>query len=552
MADIGYASLMLALIFAAYSAIVSIANVRRKSPALALSARNGLIATAVFYTLAIEAMLYALITDDFGIELVASHSSHDLSLIYKFTALYSDKAGSLLFWGWLVSVFAVILVWSRRRGFKDIMPHSVGVLAVILVFFLVLVTIVVNVFRENPHSLSDGLGLNPQLQNPGMAIHPPLLFLGYAGFAIVFAVGVGALIRGGEVDDWLSGIRRWALFAWGALGLANLAGAWWAHDVGGWGGYWAWDPVENAGLMPWLLGTALLHSVAAQRKRGYLKSWGIALIIFTFVFTLLSPFITHGGFEESPLHGFADSPVPPYILSFMVIVLAGSFGLVFLRRGRGRIDYPESLISREGALFLTNIVLGLITLLVLIGTVAPGIADALGRNVAIERDFFDWSAGPAFLFLVLLMGICPLLKWRKSSLDILRGSLLYPVLLSAVAAMGVLIAGIGNWYALAALVCGFPLFGIAQELVRGARARHRAGGQNYIKAFLSLIWHDRPRYGGFIVHIGIILITVGVIGSSLCSDDFMVNLIWAGGGGLLLGGAIAFWPDRVGTHVGAG
>lgn len=547
MADIGNASLILALIFSVYSAVVSIANTRRGSISLAASARNALIATFVLFTLAIEIMLYALITNDFDIKLVAIHSSEDMPLIYKLTALYSDKAGSLMFWGWLISVFAMVLAFQKRKTSIEMTQSATSILVVILAFFLILITIGLDVFEKSPLTVTDGLGQT--YQHAAMVMHPLLLFLGFAGFAIVFACILGALVLGKRGSEWIGGIRRWALFSWCTLGIANLVGAWWAWDVGNWGGYWAWDPVENAGLMPWLLGTALVHSIAIHRKRGYLKHWYIALAIFTFIFTLLSPFITHGGLKESPLHGFVNSPVPSYVLTFIIIVLVGSLGvIVWRRRSLKDEDKPLSLISREGAFLLTNLVLVIIVLIVFLGTVIPGVAEYLGNEeVAINRGFFDKSAGPVLLALVFFMGICPLLGWHKSSPGMFRRNALSPFAASSVAAIVVLISGVGNWYALAAFVCGFPFFTIMQEWARGTRARHRTKDEYALKAFVLLIWKNRPRYGGFIVHIGIILITIGVIGSSLHSDNSLVNLMWAGGGVLLLGTIIAFWPDR--KHV---
>jgi cytochrome c-type biogenesis protein CcmF len=546
MADIGQITLILALIFAICSAVASVAGTLKKNQLLAVFARNALTAVCVLYTFAIGIMLYALISNDFGMELVAKHSSKDLHLIYKIAALYSDKAGSLMFWGWLISMFALVLTFQKGQAFKNVIRQAIGILSVILAFFLVLITLVVNVFSHSPVSLQDGLGLNPQLQNPGIVIHPPLLFLGFAGFAIVFAFTIGVLILGYKDKPWVNGVRRWALFSWCMLGLANLVGAWWAWDVGNWGGYWTWDPVENAGIMPWLLGTALMHSISIQRKKSYLKAWAVVLVILTFALTLLSPFITHGGLQKSPLHGFVSSPAPPYIMSFIIIVLLGSLSLLIIRRECLQDqEKPQSLVSREGTFLLANIVLGLIVLVILIGTVIPGIAEHLGDNtVSIERGFFDWSAGPALLLLVFLMGICPLLGWGKSTPGLLRRNATYPLVVSAIAALTLLISGIGSWYALTALVCGLPFFTIIQEWLRGTRARHKTKGENYLQAYLSLNWNDRPRYGGFIVHIGIILITIGVIGSSVYSDNFLVNLMWSGGGVLLLGGIVAFWPDQ--------
>ncbi len=515
LANLGQIYLILAFAVAICTAVASVAGARRESTRLITFGRNGTFIVTSLYTLSIGVMINAFLAKDFNIQIVAQHTSADLPAIYSFTALYADKSGSVFFWGWLISLMATFVTLQKFRTHHRMMPYALAILAVVQAFFLSLITLVTNVFEKSTVTPAEGMGLNPQLQNIGMLIHPPLLYLGFAGFMIVFAFTMGALLSRSPSKEWTNGIRRWALFAWCALGIGNLVGAWWAYTELGWGGYWAWDPVENAGLMPWLLGTAFIHSIAVLRRRNQLQIWSFALIIFTFAFILLSPFITHGGIE-SLLHGFTGSPLPPYILGVIVATLVGSLGLLIVRRNDFKLSgKSSSLISVKGAFLLTNIILCIVVLLMIAGTIFPRISEAFGQKVSLERDFFDLSCGPILLVLVFFIGVCPLLEWKKSSWASICRNFAIPFGIASIAAIAILISGIGNWYAVAALVCGFPLFSIFGEWFRETRKRHFYRNNNYLKAFPSLIWSNKPRYGGFIVHIGIILITMGVIGSSM-------------------------------------
>ena len=516
MIDLGHIALILAFVSAIASLIASIVNMRKGSARLAAGAQGGLILVAALYTLSMVAMIYAFITKDFSLKIVSDNASTELPAHYSFTAIYADKAGSVFFWGWLVSLFTVILTFQKRNKYKPLMPYAVSILSVILAFFLALVTLVADVFEKNSTIPTEGLGLNPLLQNFGMLLHPPLLYIGFAGFAVVFAFVIAALINRNAAAEWVGGIRRWTLFAWCTLGIGNLLGMWWSYNELGWGGIWAWDPVENAGLMPWLLGTAFVHSIAILWKRKYLYTWSFALIIFTFVFTLLSPFITHGGIE-SPLHGFLASNYPPYLLAAIIITLAGSIGLLYFRRRGFKDEHkPSSLISKEGAFLATNILFVVLVFVILVGVVFPQIREGVGGgSVSLNRSFFDWVCGPIMLAVVFFIGICSMLEWRKASWNAVKRNLAYTLIPAVVVAIAILISGIGNWYAVAALVCGLPLFNILLEWYRGTRARHRNRGWNYLSTFFSLIWSSKSRHGGFIVHIGIILITLGVVGSTI-------------------------------------
>jgi len=515
MADFGHVALILAFIATIYTVFASAMAARSGSRAFATSARNGLLVIATLYTLSLVAIAYAFITKDFSLKIVSEHASKDLTALYSFSAIYSSKAGSVFFWGWLIALFAAVFALQKHDTYRQIMPWAVSIMSVILAFFLALVVLVTNIFEKYSGPHLHGLGMNPLLQNFGMIIHPPLQYIGFAAFTVVFAFAIGTLIVRGRGTEWITAIRRWTLFAWCTLGIGNLVGMWWSYNELGWGGYWAWDSVENAGLMPWLLATAFLHSIALRRKRNYLHTWSFALAIATFVFILLSPFVTHGGIE-SQLHGFYASSYVPYILSAILITLAGSVGLLCIRYGYfEKEEKPLSLISREGAFLISNIVFVALVLVIVSGMVYPEIAGRLGENdVTIERSYYDWACGPIMLFIVFFMGFGPLLGWRKSSWNLTVRNLLYTLVPAAVAAIAILISGIGNWYSIAALVCGFPLFAMCLELIRGTMSRHRIRSENYFQAFFALIGNNRPRYGGFVAHTGIILITLGIIGSS--------------------------------------
>ncbi|MFC2070083.1 heme lyase CcmF/NrfE family subunit [Chloroflexota bacterium] len=515
MAETGHVALIIAFILAVISAIVSLVGTHAGSRRLETGARYGILAVACLFTLSVVIILYAFISKDFSLRIVAEHASRNLPGIYSISALYADKAGSMFLWGWLISLFAGILALKKSTRLRI---YALFMLAVLETFFLVLVTFVVNVYEKNPSTVADGFGLNPLLQNFGMLVHPPLLYLGFSGFAVVFALMMAGLITRSSGKEMVNTVRNWAIFAWGTLGLGNLIGMWWSYNELGWGGYWAWDPVENAGLMPWLLGTAFLHSMIMLRQKNYLQKWSLSLVIFTFSLTLLSPFITHGGIE-SPLHGFYGSPFPPYIMAAILVTIIGSLVALFQNyRYLDKEEAPPSYLSREGAFLLTNIILVVLTIVIFTGTVLPRVIEMFGgTKLVLDRIFFDRICGPLFLVLVLLMGICPLLGWGKAVWHSIKRNFLFTFIAAIIIATVILITRVGNWYAIAAVVCGFPLLTICLEWYRGTISRHRAGKENYLRAFLSLFSRSRARYGGFLTHIGIILITLGIITSSFYS-----------------------------------
>ncbi len=518
MADIGYIALLLALVASIYSAIAFVSGTRGKHPALIESARNSLIAVCGLVSISTAALVYALITHDFQIEYVASYTSRDLSLPYLLSALWAGNDGSLLFWAWLLSLFALIAMLQKREIGKELMPYASSIIMITQAFFLVLLLFISNPFHKLAFVPAEGMGLNPLLENPGMFFHPPTLLIGYVGFTIPFAFAIAALLTRRLGDEWLIAIRRWTLIAWLFLGVGNILGSWWAYVELGWGGYWMWDPVENASFMPWLVATAFLHSIMMQRRRGMLKVWNMVLIILTFALSILGTFLTRSGVLSS-VHTFAESPLLGILfLAFIGIVLFGSLGLLYYRSDELKSEAEmESLVSRESTFLLNNLLLVGAAFTIFLGTFFPLISEAVrGVKITVGPPFYNQVMVPIFLAVIFLTGVCALIGWRRASIRNLMRHFLWPLVTALVLVIVLIILGIWEWYALVALfLCGFVLSTILYEWFRGTRARHRMRTENYLKAFWGLIRANRPRYGGYIVHIGIILIAIGVVGSSL-------------------------------------
>ena len=517
MADIGYIALFLALVTSIYSAIAFAFGARGKHLALTKSARNGLLAVCGLVSISVAVLAYALVTHNFQIEYVYQYTSRDLSLPYLLSALWAGNDGSLLFWAWLLSLFAAVIVLQKRDTGKVLVPYASSIVMSTEAFFLILLLSVSNPFHKLPFAAAEGMGLNPLLENPGMIIHPPTLLIGYVGFTIPFAFAMAALLSRRLGDDWLIAIRRWTLLAWLFLGIGNILGAWWAYVELGWGGYWAWDPVENAGLMPWLVATAFLHSIMMQRRRGMLKVWNMVLIILTFSLAIFGTFLTRSGILSS-VHTFAESPLLGYsFLAFIGITLFGSLGLLYYRSKELKSEVEmDSLVSRESTFLLNNLLLVSAAFAIFLGTVFPVISETVrGVKISVGPPFFNQVNGPIFLAIILLTGVCALIGWRRASIKNLLRNFLWPLVAAITVGIALFIWGIREWYALVAfLVCGFVISTVLYTWFRETRARHRMRAENYLKAFFNLIAANRPRYGGYIVHIAIILIAIGVVGSS--------------------------------------
>jgi len=514
MANIGYIALLLALVASIYAAIVFVLG--RRHPTLIRSARTSLLAVCGLVSISVAVLLYALLTHNFQIEYVASYTSHNLSLAYLLSALWAGNDGSLLLWAWLLSIFAAVAVFRKQAICGELVSYASSIVMVTQAFFLILLLSVSNPFQQLSFVPADGRGLNPLLENPAMILHPPLLLAGYVGFTIPFAFAIAALLTGKLSNEWLIAIRRWTLLAWLLLGVGNLIGAWWAYVELGWGGYWGWDPIENAGLMPWLVATAFLHSIMMQRRRGMLKIWNMLLIILTFNLTIFGTFLTRSGILSS-VHTFAESALGPFFLAFIGVTLFGSLGLLYYRSKelKGEAEM-ESLISRESTFLLNNLLLVGAAFVIFLGTVFPAIFEAVrGARISVGPPFFNQVGGPIFLALILLVGICTLIGWQRVSIKKLIRNSLWPLGTALILLIVLFFLGVREWHALIAFpVCGFVFFTIFYKWFQETRARQQTRAENYLKAFWGLVVTNRPRYGGYIVHIAVILIAIGVIGSS--------------------------------------
>ncbi|MFQ5886146.1 MAG: heme lyase CcmF/NrfE family subunit, partial [Anaerolineae bacterium] len=525
MIDLGYLALLLALVISVYAALAAFWGKRFDYPGFLASARNGVYAVGGLLTVAALALIYALVTHDFQVEYVASYTSLDLPLFYALSAFWAGQAGSLLLWAWLLALFSVIVVLQNRRD-QELLPYVISILMGIEIFFLVLMIMTTNPLHRLDFVPSDGQGMNPLLQNPGMIFHPPATYLGYVGFAVPFAFAMAALFTGRLDEVWIRTTRRWTLLSWLFLSIGVGLGAQWAYVELGWGGYWAWDPVENASLLPWLTGTAFLHSAMIQERRGMLKVWNLALVALTFLLSIFGTFITRSGIVES-VHSFGVSTLGPYFLAFLGLVTVSFLFLLFDRLPSLRSENTlDSLLSRESTFLLNNLILLGAAFATFWGTIFPMVSEAVtGNKITVGAPFYNQVNGPIFLTLVLLVGICPLISWRRASKENLLRNFSYPLVVSLAVAGFLFLLGVREWYALLSFtVCAFVMVTILSEFYRGLRARRRLYGENHFSALINLLRRHRRRYGGYIVHLGVVLLTIGVVGSTLYKAETEAHL----------------------------
>jgi cytochrome c-type biogenesis protein CcmF len=512
---IGELALALAVIVAFYSIVANVLGARRDIPALLASARHALWAMAAMVSVAVLALWMSLLQNDFSLEYVASYTSLTLPTIYKVTALWGGQQGSLLLWTWLLSIFTAIVAFQHRRE-PALAPYALAILAGLAIFFLFMLNFVTRPFEMVPRIPPDGQDLNPLLQNYWMAIHPPSLYTGYVSASVPFAFGAAALIAGRFDDSWIRSTRRWAIFSWFFLTLGNLFGARWAYEVLGWGGYWAWDPVENAAFMPWLVMTAYLHSVMIQERKDMLRVWNLALIGMAFCLTLFGTFITRSGVISS-VHSFTQSGLGPFFLTFLIAVAVSYMALLLARTKQLRSPAEmESYLSREAAFLFNNLVLVGIAFAVFWGTLFPVLSEAVrGVKITVGPPFFDRVNAPLALALMFLMGVGPLIAWRRSSLDTLAKTFAAPAFFGLVTGLGAGFAGLHEWYALAAFsLAAFALGTVLVEFRRGAIARQHMVSERPARAVINLIAKNNRRYGGYIIHVGVALAFVGIVASS--------------------------------------
>jgi cytochrome c-type biogenesis protein CcmF len=513
---IGQLALALALIVACYSIVANVIGARRFIPALIVSARHAIWALCAMVTVAVAALWMSLLQSDFSLEYVASYTSTTLPTVYKMTALWGGQQGSLLLWTWLLTIFSAIVAFQNRRRNPEIAPYALAVLAGVAIFFLGMLNFVTRPFDLLATIPADGQDLNPLLQNYWMAIHPPSLYTGYVSASVPFAFGAAALITGRLDDSWIRSTRRWAIFSWFFLTLGNLFGARWAYEVLGWGGYWAWDPVENAAFMPWLVMTAYLHSVMIQERKDMLKVWNLVLIGMAFGLTLFGTFLTRSGVISS-VHSFTESGLGPYFLTFLIVTVLLYSGLLIARVKMLRTPAEfESYLSREAAFLFNNLALVGIAFAVFWGTLFPVLSEAVrGVKITVGPPFFNKVNAPLALALIFLMGVGPLIAWRRSSLDALAKSFAAPAVLAGVTGLGAILAGLHQWYVLTAFsLAAFVVGTVVVEFRRGVGARRHMVSERPVKALVNLVAKNNRRYGGYIIHIGVILAFTGIVASS--------------------------------------
>ncbi len=516
MPELGRAALVVTLGLSLYALVVGAAAAHLRRRRLAASAQNALLAALLSTGVAAGVLVAALVRHDFSFEYVARHTSETLPTRYTVSAFWGGQEGSLLLWLLILTAFATVAVLATRRTARDLVAWVVPVFGAVASFFAILLVFVANPFVTQI-APPDGAGLNPSLQNPYMVAHPPLLYLGYVGLTVPFAFAMGALLAGRADERWIVATRRSTLFAWAALGVGQLLGAKWAYEEVGWGGYYAWDPVENAALMPWLAATAFLHSVMIQEKRGMLKVWNVLLVILAFSLSLFGTFLTRSGIVSS-IHSFTQSSIGAWFLGFIVLVVGTSLALVFWRlpllRSKTRL---ESLVSREATFLYNNLLLVALCLAILWGVVWPIVSEAVrGESRVVGPPYYEFFLRAFGLPLLLLMGIGPLVAWRRASVRSLLATFAWPA--GVALGVGLVLLALGAGSSPPGLVaytfCAFVLATIVLEFARGTRARRALAGGSWPEAFSALIARNRRRYGGYVVHAAIVLLAIGVVGSS--------------------------------------
>jgi cytochrome c-type biogenesis protein CcmF len=523
MSQLGYVLLLLTFVAATYTAAAAVVGHHTRSRRLVASAEQGAYAVFGLLTAASLSLAYLFVTDDYSVKYVQHYSDRSMPLFYKVTALWGGQDGSLLFWVWVMSVWAAVAVYQNREKNRELLPYTLVTMMAVTLFFVTLM-----LWKANPFETylagapTDGRGLNPLLQNPYMAIHPPMLYLGYIGWTIPFCFAVGALAHGKLDYGWIAAMRRWCLVAWVFLSVGLTLGGLWAYEELGWGGYWAWDPVENAAFIPWLTGTAFIHSVQVQERRQSFKVWNLTLIILTFLLTLLGTMMTRSGVVQS-VHAFAQSDIGTYFTVFISASALVSFGLLLFRaRQLAPENGLESILSREFAFLLNNWVLLAATFLVTFATLFPSLFKALsGREVNVGPTFYNTWMIPIGLALLFLTGVGPLLSWRKSTSTTLLQQFTVPGATGVIAALALAFgAGIKEWSALVTLsLCAFVTGTVLQEFWRGTRHRMKNAGDRPLDALINLVSRARRRYGGYVVHFGVVLMFVGFAGNAFKLEE---------------------------------
>src|SRR6266540_1576431 len=516
--ELGYAATVAALALALFGCIAATVGASTERHALVVSSERAAIGVWLLVTGSMLLLVYAFLTFDFSVRYVASNTNRGTPFYYRITALWGSLEGSIILWTWMLSLYTLIVVVQYRRRQPSFYPWVLAVMLGVAAFFLLVMTIPAPPFDRLTPVPADGRGLNPLLEDSGMITHPVALYLGFTGFTVPFAFAMAALIRGRTGDAWITITRRWTIIAWYFLSLGLLIGGWWSYHVLGWGGYWAWDPVENAAFMPWLTGTAFLHSVMIQERRRMLKLWNVALVILTFGLTIFGTFLTRSGIIGS-VHAFTQGSIGAFFLGFLAVVLLVSFSLLAWRterlKAQGELD---SVLSRESAFLLNNVFLVAAAFTVFFGTVFPLLSEAVrGMKLSVGAPFFNLVNIPIFLALLFLMGVGPAIAWRRASAENLKRNFLRPVLAGIVAAAILRLVGVGNTLVLLCMALVVFVTGtIVLDFYRAVRARRRTA-RGWMDAAGGLLLSQNRRYGGFIVHLGILVVALGVAGSQAWS-----------------------------------
>jgi cytochrome c-type biogenesis protein CcmF len=526
MENLGSLAILLAFCVSLYAVIACVVGRLRNKPFLLVSGQRAVYSVWALITLASGILVYALMTGDFRFAYVAAHSNKSMPMLYKFAAWWGGQEGSLLFWSWLLSTYAMVVTATNRRRHRDIMPWVLAITGTVQTFFLLLNNFIANPFQMLATdklivAVPDGNGLSPLLQYPAMAIHPPMLYLGYVGFTIPFAFAIASLITRQPGEAWIHTTRRWTLVTWLFQSTGIMLGAAWAYHVLGWGGYWGWDPVENASLLPWLSGTAFLHSVMMQEKKGMMKVWNIVLVSATFFLCILGTFLTRSGVVQS-VHAFARSEIGKYFVSFLAVGIALTIFLIL-----DRLEYLkseselESVISRESSFLFNNLILLASCFAVLWGTLFPVISEwATGDKISLDADWYNRLMVPIGLFLLLLTGVGPLFAWRRTSMESLRRNFQWPGI-AALVFVGVLIAaGVRHFYALISFgFCLFVAITVCVEFYKGGKSIAGKNDMNLVRAMIELTHRNTRRYGGYLVHMGIVFMFIGFTGHAFNQNE---------------------------------
>jgi len=514
---LGSVSLSLAAGFGILSIILLSLYIRSDDYRFFLAGRRMAIIVSVLVIIATLVLVKELITSNFDVDYVAHYTSIETPTVYKFTALWAGQSGSLLFWIFILSIYSLITIFQNRNRYHRMMPWVLCVILTVQLFFLILTNFITNPFEPTNADfiVANGLGLNPLLQNLTMAIHPPVLYLGFVGFTIPFAFTVAALLTNEKGSLWVRSIRRWSLVTWLALSSGIMLGGWWAYQELGWGGYWAWDPVENASFMPWLTGTAFLHSIIIQEKKNMLRIWNAILIMLTFALTIFGTFLTRSGVMSS-VHSFTESSLGPIFLAFVAIIVTVCAVLIFhVLPNLKSNKHIESLTSRESGFLFNNVVFVTMCFAVFWGTIFPVISEAVrGTKITVGPPFFNQVNVPIGLLLLMLTGVGPLLAWRRTSRSNFIKYFSIPIGLALIAAIVFLLSGFRGYVVISLMLSVFVVVAIVTEFKRGIQARVNRFGESSFVAFRTMVRKNRSRYGGYFVHLGIVLMFIGFTGQA--------------------------------------